>query len=75
MSIYALSMLHDYLGDKANNKYIQGAIDASWYIKNLQITFDCESPHYGAIREELPSRPWAHPRDALSGAWGLGFGA
>ena len=70
MTIYALLMLHDYL-DKKESKYLQAAEDGAWYLKCLQNTLEMESPHYGAINEELPLSNWCHPRDALSGAWGF----
>lgn len=68
MSVYALLAAYDYAKDP---KYLQAAVNGGHYIKALQRMIPFDESAYGAVLEDTHAGNWCHPRDALSGAWGL----
>ncbi len=60
-------------GYKAFNdeRYLNSAALAVDYLRSLQTFTPWQPETFGLIREETPQFVWAHPRDALSAAWGM----
>lgn len=68
MTIYGLALLSDYFNEK---RYLEAAVDGSFYLCCLQNTLESCEDAYGAFNERMPVNRWTAARDSLSAAWGL----
>lgn len=68
MAMFALLLMRDLGHDR---DYLAAAERAAHYLRILQQLLPADPADRWAIYEESPADPWCHPRDALSGAWGL----
>lgn len=68
LSMYALLLLRDLGHDRG---YLATAERAMGYLRILQETLPVDPAAHWTIYEETPVQPYCHPRDALSGAWGM----
>lgn len=68
LSVLALLAMHSASGEA---KYLDAARLGGDYLKSLQFLDVSQPLFYGAFREITPQTMWAHPRDAVSAAWGL----
>lgn len=68
IAILALLAVHSVTGEA---KYLEAATLAGDYVKSLQSLNASQPLLFGTFRELTPQTTWAHPRDAVSAAWGL----
>lgn len=68
VSVMGMLMMYHRTGDV---KYLEAAKRGGEYIKTLQILDTREPKFFGALREDSPQSNWCHPRDGLTGVWGL----
>jgi len=68
LGVLALLAVHSATNEA---KYLEAARLAGDYIKSLHFLDTSVPLFYGAFREITPQTSWAHPRDAVSAAWGL----
>jgi hypothetical protein len=68
LSMFALLLLRDLDHDR---DYLAAAGRATHYLRILQQLLPDDPAARWSILEESPASLWCHPRDALSGAWGM----
>jgi hypothetical protein len=66
--VEALLAGHGFTG---RDVYLQAAQRAVCYLKSLQDFWPLSRRTFGLLHEATPQTTWAHPRDALTGAWAM----